>query len=520
MQENIEVFELNNKVLQDFDNLMQKHLDKVKTLKIEDDITNVKLFNVIALCLNMQEIRIKGNTKTDVNKIISNISNPQRIEALMLNNVKLPTSNSLSKFKNLRKIELKNIKFSSVNEFLEQIEFKNLINEIVMENVDFENNNLEIFSKFNNLKKFKAKNLINLKFEKSDFLVQNKKIEEVTLKGNKVLFKELKNLTNGQYKKNIELQIESKTNFRNMIKIKDKKVEISLTSEDIKHIVKNINFALVKNLQIIFEEETSFIEFIRVLKKVENNISICLKEISKLTTEEIIILRDVLYVEDISIVNKNNEIVDTFKIEDFIKIRESMDKFIDQVPKDISNLEKVLWIYKVLLNNIKYEDALGTSSDEFKKAFINKNCISKGYSQILKNCLNCLNIESSIVEGTVINSEEIWNWVQVKLEDTWYNLDLALDAKSKSKMKYCLISNEKISKNYDFESKDVNYCVDNFDNRVILQFWKNDTIVIEEKKSIIKNIIEKFKLLFVGNKELVGLPKPIKEEENNNDNTK
>lgn len=514
MQDNIEVFELNNKVLQDFDNLMKMHLDEVKILKIEDDITNPKLFNIIGLCLDIQEIKIKGNFKTDVDKIISSISNPQRVESLALNNVKLPTTNNLSKFKNIRTIELKNIKFSNINDFFEKITFKNLVHEIIMENVDFENNNLEIFAKFNNLKKFKAKSLVNLKFEKADFLVQNKKLEEVSFKGNKVLFKELKNLTNGKYKKNIDLQIESKTNFKNTIKIKDKKIEISLTSEDIKHIVKNINFALVKNLQIIFEEETSFIEFIRVLKKVENNISICLKEISKLTTEEIIILKDVLYVENISIVDKNNEIVDTYKIEDFIKIRESMDKFVDQVPKEISDLEKVLWIYKVLLNNIKYEDAIVTSEDEFKKAFINRKCISKGYSQILKNCLNCLNIESIIVEGNVKNSEETWNWVQVKLEETWYNMDLTLDAKLNKKMKYCLISNNRISKNYEFDSKDINYCVDNFDYKIISQFWKNDTIILEEKKSIIKNIIEKLKLLFVSNK---GLPEPAKEESNNDD---
>ena len=194
-----------------------------------------------------------------------------------------------------------------------------------------------------------------------------------------------------------------------------------------------------------------------------------------------------------------------------------MDKFVDQVPKDITNLEKLLWIYKVLLNNIKYEDALKTTEDEFKKAFINRKCISKGYSQILKNCLNCLNIESVIVEGKIKNSEEVWNWVQVKIEDKWYNVDLALDAKLNKKMKYCLISNEKMSKNYEFESKNLNYCADNFDYKTILQFWKNDTIIKEEKKSIIQNIIEKLKLLFVSNK---ALPEPIKEEKKDENSTK
>ena len=213
MQENLEIFELNNKVLDDFDNLMKKHLDQIKVLKIYDDIKNTKLFNIIGLCLNINELQITGNNKTDINKIFSSISNPQRIESLNLNSVKLPTTKNFSKFKNLRKIELKNIKFSEVKEFFEKIEFKNLIQEIILENVDFMNQNFEVFSEFNNIKIFKSKNLVNMKFEKMDFLLENKKLEQVQIKGNKILFSELKNLTKGKYKKDIQLQLESISNF-------------------------------------------------------------------------------------------------------------------------------------------------------------------------------------------------------------------------------------------------------------------------------------------------------------------
>ena len=515
MQENLEIFELNNKVLDDFDNLMKKHLDQIKVLKIYDDIKNTKLFNIIGLCLNINELQITGNNKTDINKIFSSISNPQRIESLNLNSIKLPTTKSFSKFKNLRKIELKNIKFSEVKEFFEKIEFKNLIQEITLENVDFMNQNFEVFSKFNNIKIFKSKNLVNMKFEKMDFLLENKKLEEVEIKGNKILFSELKNLTKGKYKKDIQLQLESISNFKNTIKIKDKKIDVTIAAEDIKSLNKNVNFSLINNIKIIFEEETSFIEFIRVLKIVENDVNICLKEFSKLNTEELIILRDVLKIKNISIINDKNEITNTYEIEEFIKIRDAIEKFIEQVPQNKTDLEKFLWIYKVLLKNIKYDENENIK-DEIESGLINNKCLSKGYSQILKNCLNCLKIEATIIEGALKGDNEQWFWIQVKLEDKWYNADLALDAKLNKKMKYCLISNEKISKKHEFINSKSNYCIENIDYKTILQFWKNDTIEKEEKVSIIQNIIEKLKLLLINNK---ALPEPSKEEEKN-DNTK
>ena len=42
MKEDLEYFELNNKVLEDFDNLMKMHLDKVKYLKINKNNEIIK----------------------------------------------------------------------------------------------------------------------------------------------------------------------------------------------------------------------------------------------------------------------------------------------------------------------------------------------------------------------------------------------------------------------------------------------------------------------------------------------
>ena len=44
-------FELNNKVLEDFDTLMTYHLDQVEELVIKEISINPKLYNIISLCI-------------------------------------------------------------------------------------------------------------------------------------------------------------------------------------------------------------------------------------------------------------------------------------------------------------------------------------------------------------------------------------------------------------------------------------------------------------------------------------
>ena len=52
--------------------------------------------------------------------------------------------------------------------------------------------------------------------------------------------------------------------------------------------------------------------------------------------------------------------------------------------------------------------------------------VCKGYAEILRNILSCVNIECSSIEGiaTVNGKEEEHAWNQVKLGDNWFNVDL------------------------------------------------------------------------------------------------
>ena len=113
--EELKNFELNNRVLEDFDKIMSYHLDKVENLIIKEVFTNSKLFNIISLCTKLKSLTIEGDLRVDVNKIIFNICKPELLETLILNSVKLPTTKSFTKFTNLTTISLTNITFSDVN---------------------------------------------------------------------------------------------------------------------------------------------------------------------------------------------------------------------------------------------------------------------------------------------------------------------------------------------------------------------------------------------------------------------
>lgn len=509
MEERLEYFELNNEILEDFDNLMKMHLDQVKYLKINENIINSKLYNIIGLCFNINILEIDADIKLDVNKIFASVCKPGLLEKIKLVNVKLPIGKYLNKFNNIKEIELKNIKFSNVKEFILSLNCKKSLEKIYIEEVEFSNNNLEFLEEYTNLKNVQIINMINFKLEKLNFLSKSKKIQEVILKGNKVKIEELNNLTKGNYKKDIQLQLESKGNFLN---IKDKKINIKTEVQNIEKMIDNISFYKISNLDIIFNEQTNFEEFIQILRKVKNKVTICITDISKLSVTQIQILKEKLDINDISLLDEYGQILITYDIKTFLSMREAIEKFIGNIPEELKKEEKILWIYKILLKNIKYDENNIECEDELKKGLIEGHCISKGYAEILKNCLLCLGFEVNNIRGILKKDNIEWNWIQLKIDEKWYNADIALDAKENKKMKYCLINNEKISKTHKFET-DSMYCVEEYDYKEILKFWKSENVIKKEKKSILEGIVKKLKVLFMINKRLTeGENKDIKEE--------
>lgn len=496
--EELEYFEIDNKILDDFDNLMKMHLDKVKYLKIGKNIKNDKFYNIIGLCFNINTLEIDSDIKLDVNKVFASICKPNLLQNINLKNTKLPTGKFLNKFDNIKKIEMSKIKFSDVKDFFLSLNSQKTIEEISMEEVDFSNNDLEFFKSFKNLKILKLINMTKIKLEKMQYLAELKKLKEITLKGNKTKISEISGIVKAKCKKDIQLKLNIQSNY---LKIKDEQIEIKINIGNLLNLKQNIDFSLINNLEIVLDEKVDLEEFTKDLKNVKSEIKIYLTDLSNLTVEQIQLLKEELNIKQIYLIDFKDKNKFDYDIETFLEMRQAIDKFINLVPKELSCEEKVLWIYKVLLQNIEYyEEKQTESNDEFKQGLIENKCISKGYAQILKNCLECLEYNVNLVYGIYKKEKKDWFWVQVQINEEWYNLDLALDAKQNKKMKYCLINNEKISKDYDIKSE-IMYCIKNYDYKLITQFLKKYK-KMNEKKNAIKKLIEKIKILFMFNKKL------------------
>jgi len=119
-KQDIKKFELNTNVLNNFDNIMSTKLDEIEELKITGLDQGSKLLNIISLCANIKTLVIEGDQRIDSDKVLANIFKPELLENLVLNNVKIPTQNSLKKYENLKMISLNGIRFSNIKEFFER----------------------------------------------------------------------------------------------------------------------------------------------------------------------------------------------------------------------------------------------------------------------------------------------------------------------------------------------------------------------------------------------------------------
>ena len=214
-----------------------------------------------------------------------------------------------------------------------------------------------------------------------------------------------------------------------------------------------------------------------------------------------------------------------YKIDTYIKIRKAIDEIVASIDSEADELSKFLELYKILGSTIMYDNLLENElkSSNLENGLLEKKCIDLGFTEILKNCLAILGINSKIVRGNFagISEEHVWN--QVKIEDNWYNVDLGLDSKKmsnsnkfKNKPAYCLISDREFSKTHIPKNSKVEYCSDSINQKIIAQYFKGDPVFI----IYAKNIIDKIKSVFSYNK-MEALPagkhaKEVNKKENEN----
>lgn len=428
--EELKSFELNNKVLDDFDTLMSYHLDQVEELIIKENTINPKLYNIISLCLNVKTLIIEGDLRVDTNKIVYNLCKPELLENLVLDSVKLPTNKVIQKFTSLNTISLTNIKFSDVYTFFNQIGRKDSVIALKLEKVDLIKNSISICKEFKNLQFLNVNNLINCKYDDFSFLTENKNLKRVNVQNIKIDFEHVNTLTKLNCEKTAKVNLETKkgSEIINSFEIdEDGTSYLTINATDLEKAKKVINFYKIDNLYIIQNDNIELMDFVKHLKKVKNNISIAITDILYLDTDSTKRLRDKLGVEYINILENRNEfkVKSTYTIAKYLELRDAFDKIKDQVSEDDIEVDKFFIVYEYFRKN--YKLVKPTNLDALEEALLEHRCEYNLFAIILNSSLRYLNINSKLIEGNIFDSTENVTWNQVQLDGKWYNLDLALN---------------------------------------------------------------------------------------------
>ena len=523
MEETLKKFELNNTVLEDFDALMSKHLDQIEELTISEIDAKSKLLNIVGLCINVKTLIIEGDERTNTNNIIANICKPELIQNLILNGVKVPSSFSFKKLTSLRMLSLNNIRGYSAKATISQIVNPEKIEALNFENVDFAKASLECIKSFKNLKYLNFIRVKNCRLDNLDFLEEMGSLEKINIEKNVIKFGEINNIIKCKFNKQIQVDLPTSKNdtIINSLEIEENgKVLLTINDNKLKELTDNLNLFKVNDIIVIVSNQNSLKEHIHTLKRVKGKVSIAIKDVSCLTVKEAKILREELKIKYVNIIDfdgvlqyeKNKY---CYTIENYIKIRTELDKMLETINAEDEELLRFLQIYKLLGENIVYDELLQdelidysikneVKNSNLENGLLEKKCIDSGFAEILKNALACTGIQSKVIRGKFVGIDEEHFWNQVKIGDRWYNVDLGSDSKrmnnvknKKSRPIYCLLSDKDFCKTHIPTVSNTEYCPVSIDRKIISVVFRTEFII----KKYIDAIIEKIKKIFVYNKQ-------------------
>lgn len=210
---------------------------------------------------------------------------------------------------------------------------------------------------------------------------------------------------------------------------------------DIKNIGKNFPKAYANNLDI--EQIEQMTKSQRDFKGIP--ITITIDNIGELPLEKLTNIEKCFDIEGIKIVAKNRSIHNSHQgectplnLRTYKQIRKVVDDeiisklYVDENANQVhTDYQLATQIIDILANRIKHDleaEKKSRFSEESIMAsglvgLLTKKSICKGYSEILRNVLSCVNIESTVIDGIAFGGDHSWN--QVKLgDDIWTNVDL------------------------------------------------------------------------------------------------
>ena len=499
MEEKNKKFELNIKALDNFEKIMSTKLDEIEELKITSLDKKSKLLNIISLCSNVKTLIIEGDQRIDSDKVLMNIFKPEKLENLILNNVKLPKEISLKRYQNLKMISLNQIRFYNTKEFFSCIQNPENIEIISICDTEMNNMSIKELENFKNLKYLSLDRVQKCKLDDLEFLKQNNKLLKITIINNQVEMNQINNLLKCKCQRNINVDIvdsENKVIENCKLVVNEKnEPEITILLEKLEIICQNINLYKISKINVVINSLPEETYYIKTLKKFKKDICIILNEFSALDIEQIEKIKNSLKVQEINIL-ENSELKQ-YDVDTYIKIRTEIDSIIKDIPQKLSEIEKFLAIYKILGRQF-------TLIEEVEKAdFQNKTCTKIQMSEILKNCLSCVKIQSNIITGDTIpdNKEHSWNQVLLSDNDTnqqWYNVDLALDMENikKNKPEYCLLGDKDFLETHIPKAGKNYYCSKSYDDKLIKAYFRTGWVKEKLLRSYLKVTFEKVKRIF------------------------
>lgn len=214
---------------------------------------------------------------------------------------------------------------------------------------------------------------------------------------------------------------------------------------DIKNIGKKFPYAYANNLDI--EQIEQMIKSQEDYKGIP--ITITIDNIGELPLEKLANIEKFFDIDGIKIVAKNRSVYNSHQgectplnLRTYKKIRTIVDDeiisklYIDEsLDKMNIDLQLTAQIIDKIANKIEYDFEAAEKprfSNESKNAsglvgLLTGKSICKGYSEILRNVLSCVNIESSVIDGVVLDDngkEADHAWNLVKIGDFYFNVDL------------------------------------------------------------------------------------------------
>lgn len=108
------------------------------------------------------------------------------------------------------------------------------------------------------------------------------------------------------------------------------------------------------------------------------------------------------------------------------KLNNSINEFMNELPKDLSEYDREKFIHDKLLAECSYAKNIDNSKDNpnaftIYGALVENNAVCEGYTRAMQYLLKIVGIETISVNG--YSKNELHQWCMVNIDDNWYHLD-------------------------------------------------------------------------------------------------